>query len=97
MDWSKVVPLVLKVISTSRGAPPPGEVRYSLGIRLAALAIALERLPPAVLQASPTGAAVLELMRRGHVAGLVMSQVTPEMQVLDLPPPASFKDTSAGS
>jgi hypothetical protein len=47
---------------------------------------AQQHIPRAVLDASPAGAAVLELMRRGHVFGLVMSQATPETQVRDLPP-----------
>lgn len=46
---------------------------------------ALGRIPAGVLERWRTGAAVLELMRRGHVLGLVMSQVRPEMQVMDLP------------
>jgi len=82
LEWSQAVKWL--VLEDAQGA------RYRISPLLGGLEdlgrTALERLPPAVLQASPTGAAALELMRRGKVFGLLMGQTAPETMLRDLPP-----------
>jgi len=82
LEWNQGVKWL--VLEDAQGA------RYRISPLLGGLEdlgrTALERLPPAVLQASPTGAAVLELMRRGKVFGLLMGQTTPEALLSGFPP-----------
>lgn len=51
--------------------------------------VALERLPPAVLEANTTGVAVLRIMRAGGSGALLMSPEPPEKLAAQLGPTAS--------